>query len=267
MPVRAAFGQTSAAPEFDKLRRASGPAPRGRRHSGRRGRVHGCPAHSARPSRCAIEPRRGVRQARKIRRGDRALPRGDPSTTTIRRFGSTSGSPSTRPRRFPSDRDVPGGARGSPDNAPAVLLLADALLQNGQFQQVIDLLAPRESQFGSDLAFGYVLGTALLPHRSARARAGVPRPDLQRWRIGGGASSDGDALMETRDFPGAVTELQKALAINPDLPTLRTMYARALLGAGDQESAVRELQRALRPPRTTSRRTSPWARSSAATPP
>jgi tetratricopeptide (TPR) repeat protein len=133
----------------------------------------------------------------------------------------------------------------NPDNTAAVLLLGDALLQNGRFQQVIDLLAPREAQFTKDLAFGYVLGTALL-RTGQRDRAQVYLDRI--FSAGESAEAHllmGTALMETRDFPGAVAELQKALAINPDLPTLRTVYARALLGSGDHESAVRELQRAL----------------------
>jgi tetratricopeptide (TPR) repeat protein len=133
----------------------------------------------------------------------------------------------------------------SPDHAPAVLLLSDTLLQTGQFQQVIELLTPREAQFASDLAFGYVLGTALL-RTGQRERAQVYLDRI--FSAGESAEAHllmGTAMMETRDYPGAVTELQKALAINPDLPTLRTMYARALLGSGDQEAAVRELQRAL----------------------
>jgi tetratricopeptide (TPR) repeat protein len=133
-----------------------------------------------------------------------------------------------------------------PDNSPAVLLLGDALLQNGRFQEVVDLLTPREAQFTSDLAFGYVLGTALL-RGGQRERAQVYLDRI--FRAGESAEAHllmGIALMETRDFPGAIVELQKAIAINPDLPTLRTTYARALLGSGDQEAAVRELQRALR---------------------
>jgi tetratricopeptide (TPR) repeat protein len=131
------------------------------------------------------------------------------------------------------------------DNAPAVLLLGDALLQSGRFQEVIDLLTPREAQFASDLAFGYVLGTALL-RSGQRDRAQVYLDRI--FRAGESAEAHllmGIALMETRDFPGAVAELRKAIAINPDLPTLRTTYARALLGSGDQEAAVRELHRAL----------------------
>lgn len=133
-----------------------------------------------------------------------------------------------------------------PDNASAVVLLGDALLQSGQFQRVIEVLTPREAQFAEDLAFGYVLGTALLrTEQRDRAQAYLDRI----FKAGPSPEAHllmGTALIETRDYPGAVAELRKALALNPELPTLRTVYARALLGAGDHAGAVRELQRALR---------------------
>ena len=134
----------------------------------------------------------------------------------------------------------------APDNTAAVLLLGDALLQSGRFQQVIDVLAPREEKFAKDLGFGYVLGTALLRTGQAdRAQVYLDRI----FKAGPSAEAHllmGTALIETRDYPGAVAELRKALELNAELPTLRTVYARALLGAGDHDGAVRELQRALR---------------------
>ena len=135
--------------------------------------------------------------------------------------------------------------KATPENAPAVLLLGDTLLQSGQFQRVIDVLTPREEQFAQDLAFGYVLGTALL-RTGQRDRAQVYLDRI--FKAGPSAEAHllmGTALIETRDYPGAVAELRKGLELNPDLPTLRTVYARALLGAGDHEGALRELQRSL----------------------
>jgi len=135
--------------------------------------------------------------------------------------------------------------KATPENAAAVLLLADALLQSGKFQQVIDILTLREEQFAQDLAFGYVLGTALL-RTGQRDRAQVYLDRI--FKAGPSAEAHllmGTALIETREYPAAVAELRKGLELNPDLPTLRTVYARALLGAGDHEGAVRELQRAL----------------------
>jgi tetratricopeptide (TPR) repeat protein len=132
-----------------------------------------------------------------------------------------------------------------PENTAAVLLLGDALLQSGRFQQVIDVLAPREEPFANDLAFAYVLGTALL-RTGQRDRAQVYLDRI--FKAGESAEAHllmGTALIENREYPAAVAELRKGLDLNPDLPTLRTVYARALLGAGDHDGAIRELQRAL----------------------
>ncbi len=133
----------------------------------------------------------------------------------------------------------------NPDNKAAVLLLGDALLQTGRFQQVIEVLTPHDSQFQSDLGFAYVLGTALL-RTGDRDRGQVYLDRI--FKAGESAEAHllmGIALIETRDYPGAIVELKKALELNPALPTARTVYARALLGAGDHEGAMRELQRAV----------------------
>ena len=47
-------------------------------------------------------------------------------------------------------------------NKQASLLLADCLLQDDKYQEVIDLLGPRDADFHDDLAFAYLLGTAYL---------------------------------------------------------------------------------------------------------
>lgn len=128
----------------------------------------------------------------------------------------------------------------------AMLLLGDALLRTGAFGRAIDVLTPKEEEFAGDLAFGYVLGTALLrAGQRDRAQAYLDRI----FRSGPSAEGHllmGTALMETKDWPAAIAELRKAIELNPNLPTLRTVYGRALLGSGDHEGAFREFQRALR---------------------
>src|SRR5262249_42345563 len=49
-----------------------------------------------------------------------------------------------------------------PEARNAYLVLADCYLQTGQDQEVVALLKPRERMFENDLAYAYILGTALL---------------------------------------------------------------------------------------------------------
>lgn len=136
-------------------------------------------------------------------------------------------------------------ATGQPENKAAVLLLGDSLMQQGEYQRVVDLLSPREATFPDDLAFGYILGTALL--RTGERERGQVYID-RIFKAGDSAEARllmGTALLQQRDYQGAVIELRKAVELNPQLPTVRTMYARALMGSGDGDAAAREFLRAL----------------------
>ena len=130
-------------------------------------------------------------------------------------------------------------------NKQAALLLADCLLQESRDREVIDLLTPREAEFPDDLAYAYLLGTALL--RQDEADKGQVLID----RIfKNGESAEGHLLMglahlNRRDYQSALPEFGKAIALNPELPTLQALYGRALLGAGERERAMRAYRTAL----------------------
>ena len=94
-----------------------------------------------------------------------------------------------------------------PGNKQAALLLGDTLLQNGRFQQVIEVLTPHQEQFASDLAFAYVLGTALL-RTGERVRAQVYLDRI----FSAGDSAEAHLLMaiaqiESREYPAAIAAL------------------------------------------------------------
>ena len=132
-----------------------------------------------------------------------------------------------------------------PANKQATLLLADCLLQLERDREVVDLLAPRETDFPEDLAYAYLLGTALL--RQGETDRGQVLIDRIFKR---GESAEGHLLMglahlNRRDFQSAVPELAKAIELNPELPTVQALYGRALLGAGDRERAMRAYRTAL----------------------
>ena len=134
----------------------------------------------------------------------------------------------------------------APDNRGAVLLLGDSLLQIGELQRVVDFLTPHAPAFPNDLAFGYILGTALLRlDRRDEAQAYLDRI----FKAGESAEGHllvGTALLRSKKFLEAIDELKRALEINPQLPSARASYAEALIGAGNTEAAIVELQRAVR---------------------
>ena len=121
----------------------------------------------------------------------------------------------------------------------ARLLLGDCYLQMGRLQDVVDLLALYEDEFAGNQAFAYVLGTAFI--ETGRVEHGQRLID----RIfADGESAEGHLLMATAmmaggDNAGALSELQKAAALNPTLPLVHSLMGRALLRTGDQAGAAK----------------------------
>jgi tetratricopeptide (TPR) repeat protein len=132
-----------------------------------------------------------------------------------------------------------------PEAKNAYLVLADCFLQTGQDKEVIALLKPREQLFGSDLAYAYLLGTALLyTGDGAEGQKYVDRV------FGAGDSAEahlllGLAYLGRLDYRSAKEELQRAVQLNPKLPTAHSLYGRALRALGDQDGAERAFRREL----------------------
>ena len=132
-----------------------------------------------------------------------------------------------------------------PNAKGAYLVLADCYLQTGQEREIVSLLQPRETMFGSDLSYAFILGSALLHLGEAS--------DGQRYvdRVfAAGESAEGHLLMGMaylgqQDYPSAKGELEKSVQLNPRLPTAHAMYGRSLLGLGEQAAAEREFFREL----------------------
>jgi tetratricopeptide (TPR) repeat protein len=133
----------------------------------------------------------------------------------------------------------------APEAKNAYLVLADCYLQTGQDQELIALLKPRERMFGDDLAYAYLLGTALL--HVDDAAGGQKYID----RIfGAGESAEAHLLMGVahiarQDYPAAKTELKRALELNPRLPTAHAMYGQSMLAMGDLAPAERAFREEL----------------------
>ena len=132
-----------------------------------------------------------------------------------------------------------------PDARNAYLVLADCYLQTGQDQEVVALLKPRERLFENDLAYAYLLGTALLHvDDTTEGQKYIDRI------FGAGDSAEahlltGIALLSRQDYPAAKAELKRALQLNPRLPTAHALYGRSMLAQGEHEPAERAFREEL----------------------
>ena len=132
-----------------------------------------------------------------------------------------------------------------PDTRNAYLILADCYLQTGQDQEVANLLKPRSQMFENDLAYAYLLGTALL-----YAGDGVEGQKYVDRVFGAGESAEahlllGIAHLGQHDYGAAKTELEQALKLNPKLATAHSLYGRSLLALGEQADAEQAFRREL----------------------
>ena len=131
---------------------------------------------------------------------------------------------------------------GHPDNRNAFLLLGDCYLRLGEYKKVVDLLAPMEPSSPDDPTLNYLLGSALTNDNQ------IERGQIYIDRIlRNGDSAEARVMMGTgqlfaRDSPAAIREFEHALDLNPKLPTVHSLYGRALLAVGDRETAMRQFR-------------------------
>ena len=167
----------------------------------------------------------------------------DPANNTVRLNLALAYYKSARPNEaIPQLKRV---VASDPEVRNAYLVLADCYLQTGQDQDVVSLLKPRGSMFGDDLAYAYLLGTALL-----RVEDTVEGQKYIDRIFGAGESAEAHLLMgvahiNRQDYPAAKTEFKRALEINPRLPTAHALYGRSMLAMGEHEAAERAFRQEL----------------------
>src|SRR2546421_936644 len=133
-----------------------------------------------------------------------------------------------------------------PGDLRPTMLEADCVLRLGENKKVIELLTPTHRTNGDDLAIVYMLGTALV--RDGQAEKGQVLIDRI---LKNGDSAEARLLLGTtklmvNDFSGALTDLQRAVELNPNLPEVYAYYGTALLSTGDQAGAQEAFVHALR---------------------
>ncbi len=123
----------------------------------------------------------------------------------------------------------------------AVQLLASCYFNLGEWQKVIDLLSPHEMERSGSPALTYLLGVAL--EENGETEKGTPlvetalkNTDWPTSRFRSEMRSDwlnrlarrGRDLMESGDYPGAARHLERALALDPRIPSLNATYGKLL---------------------------------------
>jgi tetratricopeptide (TPR) repeat protein len=125
-----------------------------------------------------------------------------------------------------------------PDHKNAALLLSNCYLSMGENQKVIDLLTPLQEAHRADRALAYLLGTALL--REGELERGERLIDVI---LSQGDSAEarfmlGTAHLERGDSKGAADEFRRAVALNPELPSLHAFLGKSLSDISQADEAA-----------------------------
>jgi len=132
-----------------------------------------------------------------------------------------------------------------PNRRRLVLLLSECYLRNGKDDRVVALLDPLSDTDVNDLTLAYLLGTALL-HQGKDERGALM---IQRI-LKNGDTAEAHMLMaftrmKAEDTKGATGEVDRALALNPNLPEAYNLRGRLFLGIADLDSAEAAFRKAL----------------------
>jgi tetratricopeptide (TPR) repeat protein len=133
-----------------------------------------------------------------------------------------------------------------PQDVPAAVLLANCYIKMGRMPGAVEVLKPLEAAHSSDLELEYSLAFAQI--ESGETADGVVRMEkvakathsASAWTVAGGAR------LHLNDFAQAKSDLDAAIALNPNLPGLNTMAGKVRYALGDADGAVPFFQAALR---------------------
>ena len=132
-----------------------------------------------------------------------------------------------------------------PERPRLTLLLSECYLRQGEDERVIALLGPLADTDPNDLTLAYLLGTALL-HLGQDARGALM---IQRI-LKNGDTAEAHMLMaftrmKANDKQSAMDEVDRALALNPNLPEGYSLRGRLAFLASDLDGAEAAFRKAL----------------------
>jgi tetratricopeptide (TPR) repeat protein len=121
----------------------------------------------------------------------------------------------------------------SPQRANAVLILADCNVRLGNYKKVIESLSPLSDAQPNDRTIAFLLGSALISDgQLSRGQTLIDKvfrdEDSPQAHL-----LLGSILLMADDGHGAIREIERAIQLDPKLPTIHAWYGRALMRMGD----------------------------------
>jgi tetratricopeptide (TPR) repeat protein len=134
-------------------------------------------------------------------------------------------------------RFLAAAASDLPQRFNAVLLLADCQVRIGNYKKVIESLSPLAEANPNDRTVAFLLGSALIgDDQLTRGQLLIDSV----FRDDDSAQAHlllGSILLMADDGHGAIREFERAIQLDPKLPTLHAWYGRALMRMGDTVKA------------------------------
>ena len=130
---------------------------------------------------------------------------------------------------FEKARDLLTGiVQERPENREALQLLASSYLRLGEGQKAIELLSPLESELVESPELAYLLGVALVENGQVERGTPLVETGLQQTDSAEIRFMLGRALVEKDDYFGAANQLERAIALDPKIPSLNATYGKLL---------------------------------------
>lgn len=124
-----------------------------------------------------------------------------------------------------------------PEALTAKLVLADSQIRLGEYKKVVDLLTPLSQADPSNHTIAYLLGSA---HISLGDLVKGQQVINEVFRDDNSAEARllmGSMLLVADDAQSALKEIERAVELNPNLPTVNAWHGRVLMRLGDGERA------------------------------
>ena len=125
----------------------------------------------------------------------------------------------------------------SPDPLTAKLVLADCQVRLGEYKKVIDLLTPLAQADPSNHTIAYLLGSAYISQGDLAKGQQVIDEVFRNDNSAEARLLMGSMLLVADDAQNALKEIERAVELNPKLPTVQAWYGRTLMRLGDGERA------------------------------